>query len=67
MIGCSAVNFFSLCTFYTDAQYFTTSEFKHRNVNVYKEINVNSSIPNSASFDTDLFWQVSTAGTFLMW
>ena len=40
MIGCSAVNFFTLYIFYTDAQYFMISEFKHRNLNVYKESNV---------------------------
>jgi hypothetical protein len=40
MIGCSAVTFITLCTIYMGAQYFTISEFKHRNVNVYKESNV---------------------------
>jgi hypothetical protein len=39
MIGCSAVNFFTLYTFYTDAQYFMISEFKQYKVIVYKQSN----------------------------
>jgi hypothetical protein len=40
MTGSSALNFCTFCTSYTDAQYFMISEFKHRNVNVYKKSNV---------------------------